>query len=75
MWKMRHGLGGSFGGCEDYEWEDLPGITTEEEASKEAYRAACEDYERYEGLHGLRTIDQIIEEEQCQPHRSRRYIQ
>ena len=31
-------------------------------AESRAYQLAIEDYESYEGLHGLRTTDQIIED-------------
>ena len=64
MFFMRYGLGGSFGGCENCEWEECD-ATTEDEAYKEAWRRACEEYESYEGLYGLRTIEDIMEEEEC----------
>ena len=63
MWQMRYGLGGGFGGCKNKDWEDLPGVDKEEQANEIAYEAACEEYESYEGLHGLRTISEIAEED------------
>ena len=37
---------------------------TREEAEKEAYYSAIEKYESYDGLHGLRTVDDIMEEDE-----------
>lgn len=58
--QIAYGLGGGFGGCGD--WEDCD-ATTYEEAQNLAYAYACEEYESYGGLHGLRTIEDIMEEE------------
>lgn len=44
------GLGGSFGGAH-YQFTCL--YETKEEAEDDAFQAACEDYDQYEGLHGL----------------------
>lgn len=44
------GLGGSFGDA-NYQYTTL--CETEDEALDEAYERACEEYEQYEGLHGL----------------------
>lgn len=44
------GLGGGFGGA-NYQYTTL--CETEDEALDEAYERACEEYEQYEGLHGL----------------------
>ena len=53
------GLGGSFGGATyqyTSEFEDL------NEALDEAYTKAVEIYDSYEGLHGLLTYDNALEE-------------
>lgn len=60
--KIRYGLGGGFGGCELNDWEDCDAATLEE-ANEIAYSAACEEYEMYDGLHGLMTIEDFIEED------------
>lgn len=53
------GMGGSFGGaqfhcCEEYR--------TEEEASQAAYELAVEEYQSYEGMHGIASQKDITEE-------------
>ena len=55
------GLGGGFGGAEEhgvYECE------TEEQAERFAFEQACETYESHVGMHGLRTLEQIMEEDE-----------
>lgn len=59
---MKHSLGGGFGGTENCDWEKCYSYT-EDGANKEAYEAACEDYESYAGHHGLRDTDSIMEED------------
>ena len=56
------GLVGSFGGAQEQ------GVFTfydEDEAIEEAYQAACQIYESYEGVQGLRTVQEIMYEEEC----------
>lgn len=48
------GLGGSFGGA-NYLYTTL--CENEDEASNEAFQAACEEYESYAGIHGLPTYE------------------
>lgn len=60
---INHGLGGGFGGANNYEVIETGNL---EEAEKWAYENACEDYESYLGLYGLRDIEQIMEEEECE---------
>ena len=36
---------------------------TEEEAAKYAWESACEDFDSYAGLHGIRDVDMIMEED------------
>lgn len=54
------GLGGSFGGAS---YIGTLQNTDEEEASNYAFEEACNIYESYEGLHGLRTTTDIINDE------------
>lgn len=61
MFQIRYGLGGGFGGAGD--WEDCEEAKTLEQADKIAYEYACQDYDSYDGLHGLRDIEQIMEED------------
>ena len=54
FFKIYHGMGGGFGGAQyDYtgEFEDR------EEAMEEARRLAVEDYESFEGCHGIMDLD------------------
>ena len=60
MFQIRYGLGGGFGGCGDWEDTDAKNYAQAEDM---AYEKACEDYESYVGLHGLRTLEEIMEEE------------
>ena len=55
------GLSGGFGGIHDYEIVMAKNI---DQASSDAYERACEYYESYNGLHGLRSVEQIMEEEE-----------
>ena len=56
------GLSGSFGGAKE---QGVFTFSDEDEAIEEAYQAACQIYESYEGLHGLRTAREIMYEEEC----------
>lgn len=56
------GLGGGFGGAVKIGVFEFDSI---EEAEHFAWEQACQEYESYAGLHGLRDITQIIEEEDC----------
>jgi hypothetical protein len=60
-YKIFAGLGGGFGGAN---YVETVNCNDEEEATSIAYEHACEEYDGYSGLHGLRDIDQIMEEEQ-----------
>ena len=61
-YQIRYGLGGSFGGCENKEWEDCD-AKTEDEANTMAWEFACEEYLSYDGLHGLLCVESVMEEE------------
>jgi len=52
-------LGGGFGGARSAEAFE----GTKEEAEDEAYQRSCEDYQNYEGMYGLRTTSDIMEED------------
>lgn len=58
-WDIFAGLGGGFGGAKLIKRF----VGTREEAEREAYLFAVEDYESYEGLHGLRSVKDIMEED------------
>lgn len=60
--EIRYALSGGFGGCENKDWEPVEADNIEE-AEDIAYQHACEEYESYVGLHGLREVDEIMEED------------
>ena len=61
MWfKVYAGLAGGFGGADFIEVEEFD---NEEEAWTRAWERACEEYEGYCGLYGLRTLEEIMEED------------
>jgi len=66
MFQIRYALGGGFGGCEMQEWEDCPEAKTEDQARDIAYEMACQEYESYDGLYGLRSVDEIKEEDELE---------
>ena len=55
-----YGLSGGFGGIRDYEVIEA---SSQEEADDYAYERACENYENYAGMYGLRDVGQIMEED------------
>jgi len=59
---IRYGLGGGFGGIENKD-EEIIEAKNEDEVNNYAYEMACQEYDSYAGLHGLRDIDQIMEED------------
>lgn len=61
--KIFAGLGGGFGGAKFIEIEEHE---SRSEASKSAYEYSIEEYENYEGLHGLRTREEIMEAEEIE---------
>lgn len=60
QYKIFTGLGGGFGGAREYGTYE---VSSQDDAEQYAYEVACEEYEGYAGLHGLRSVDDIIEEE------------
>ena len=61
--QIRYALSGGFGGCENKDWEEIQAHDLEE-ANMIAYEYACEEYDSYAGLHGIRDIDEIVEEDE-----------
>lgn len=55
-----YGLGGGFGGIQNYEVVEAKDLN---EASTLSYEKACEEFEQYAGSYGLRTVEEIMEEE------------
>jgi len=60
--RIRGALGGGFGGCENKEWKEIKAKDIDD-AFSQAWLLACEEYDSYAGLHGLRDVEQIIEED------------
>jgi hypothetical protein len=58
-YKIFAGLGGSFGGAQEVETGEFE---NEEKANKRAYELAKEEYESYQGLHGIPDEESIKEE-------------
>jgi hypothetical protein len=58
-WILYYGLGGGFGGARN----SKAFVGSKEDAEMEAWRSACEEYESYDGLHGLRSVSDIMEED------------
>ena len=59
-WAIFAGLGGGFG-CADFECFET---CTYEEAQSIAYEKACDSYESYVGMYGLRELSTIMEEDE-----------
>jgi len=60
--RVRGALGGGFGGCENKDWEEVD-CQDEDEASEIAFQIAVEEYEMYEGSNGIRTVDDIMNDD------------
>ena len=58
QYKVYAGLGGGFGGAKYIETVEA---ANEEEASQIAYEYAVEEYESYEGLHGLASYGDVVD--------------
>jgi hypothetical protein len=54
------GLSGGFGGIHNYEVIKAESV---DEAEKDAYQRALDEYENYSGYHGLRSVSDIMEED------------
>jgi hypothetical protein len=55
-----YGLAGGFGGERNFE---VIKVDTQEEADEWAFESACQEYESYAGMYGLRDLDQIMADE------------
>lgn len=55
-----YGLSGGFGGARNFEVIEAE---NSDEADKIAFEMACEEYEKYDGMHGLRSIDDIMQDD------------
>lgn len=60
MFWIRYGLGGGFGG--PGAWESTLAKDLDD-AETQAWEAACEKYDTFDGLYGLQTIGEIKEED------------
>ena len=58
QFKVYAGLGGGFGGAKYIETVEA---ANEEEAANIAYEYAVEEYESYEGLHGLASYGDVVD--------------
>ena len=58
------GLGGGFGGAE---YRGTGEFESEEDAAEVAYGIACEEYESYEGYHGILSWGDIAEDSNLDP--------
>lgn len=50
-------------GCGCGENEEYMEFNSQQEADEEAYQLAIDDYESFEGLHGIRSMKEIAEED------------
>jgi hypothetical protein len=62
-WFISYGLGGGFGGADNHEVIDAD---NQEQAEEYAYEMACQEYDSYAGLHGLRDLEMIMDEDECE---------
>ena len=58
-YKVEYGLGGGFNDVRD-EIKDFKG---RKEAEDYSYQSAIEVYQEYEGIHGIRTVEDIMDED------------
>lgn len=56
------GLGGGFGGINNYEVVEAENI---EDAQSFAFEQACNEYDLYTSSNGLRDLEEIEDEEEC----------
>ena len=63
LYIIGYGLSGGFGGARNFE---VIQVDNQEEAYKWAWESACEEYENYAGMHGLRDVSQIMEEDEIE---------
>lgn len=63
LYIIGYGLAGGFGGARDFEVIQVENL---EQAEKWAWEMACEAYESYVGMYGLRDVGQIMEEDEIE---------
>lgn len=63
LWIIGYGLAGGFGGISDYEVIEAE---DESQAWDYAFEQACEEYELYVGTNGLRSMEEIMEEDEIE---------
>ena len=63
LYIIGYGLGGGFGGARNFE---VIQVDTQEQAEEWAFDSACEEYENYAGMYGLRDLSQIMEEDEIE---------
>lgn len=62
LYDIRYALGGGFGGVENADWETIEAKSLDD-ALDEAYQRSADIYESYAGMYGLRSVEDIIEED------------
>lgn len=62
LYKLFYGLNGGFGGAINCQVDDCD---SKEEAEDNARQLAYEDFEGYNGMYGLKTVEEIMEDEDC----------
>jgi hypothetical protein len=62
QYRIFAGMGGGFGGAQEV---DVMEFANKEAAKDYAYEVACETYNMYAGMHGLRSVADIMEEDEC----------
>ena len=67
IYKIYAGLSGGFGGAQYICTEEFD---TRDCAESYAFESACEIYDSYEGLYGLRPVDDIIAEDDVDEERA-----
>jgi hypothetical protein len=63
LYIIGYGLSGGFGGARNFEVIQADNL---DDAENLAYQGACEEYESYVGLYGLRDLGEIMEEEEIE---------
>ena len=64
---VKYALSGGFGGCKREEGEIIE-AGNEGDAYDYAYEMACQEYDSYDGMHGLRSVNDITEEEEIEDY-------
>jgi len=70
---VKYGLSGGFGGCEREEGEVIEAGSLAE-AEDYAYEIACQEYDSYDGMYGLRSVTMIMEEDKIEDYEEAKEI-